>query len=346
MVMNGTAKLVLNNASFINDGDFIAGSSTVVFTGSIPVATIGGATTTSFGNLSIQKSSGDVLLNKDITMGGTINMITGNIRLNNRNVALGNSGSISGESNSSYITGPSGGSITVTRSFTSAIALNPGNIGAELKITGGSGKVGAVTIQRTHVPESLSTGGSGIQRVFTITPPVGLVILSARLRFFYVDPELNGSTESALEVWTRSGAGHFFVPLGKDNNDATQNWVLKDGITELSAFTLATEGEISVMRNSNGGLNPAGEETLGNSMLASAYPNPAKDNFFVTITTREVKKVSIQLFDVSGHLLQTKEVNCMRGGNIVQWDISKYASGVYYLSFKNHTVKNIKIIKE
>ncbi|MEO5564933.1 MAG: T9SS type A sorting domain-containing protein [Chitinophagaceae bacterium] len=347
MVMNGTVRLVLNNASFVNDGIFAEDNSTVVFTGNSPVAVIGGTSNISFGNLSIQKSSGNVLMNKDITMTGTINMVTGNLQLNNRKILLGNSGSISGESNSSYITGTTGGSVNVTRTFTVNTALNPGNIGAELRIDGTTGtKVGAISIQRTHIPESLSNGGLGIPRVYTITNSTGLPISNARLRFFYVDPELSGNSEANIEIWKRSGAGSFFVPIGKDGNDATQNWVFKSGIADVSSFTLSSQSEVSVMRTGNNQLNATGEEPIGNSKLASAYPNPAKDKFTVNVYSEESKKMSIELYDVTGHLLQTKEVKCVRGTNIIQWNISNYASGVYYLSFKNHSVKNIKIIKE
>src|SRR5258708_3918752 len=73
MVMNGNVTMVLNNAGIVNDGNFTAGNSTIMFTGNALVAPISGTNSSSFNNITINKSSGDVQLNNDIAMNGVIN---------------------------------------------------------------------------------------------------------------------------------------------------------------------------------------------------------------------------------------------------------------------------------
>jgi hypothetical protein len=348
MVMNGTVKLVLNNASFINDGNFAAESSTVIFTGNNSVATIGGTASTSFRNLFVQKSSGNILLNNNISSNGTVNMFTGNLLLNNHDLNLGSAGRILGETNTSRITSNNGGSVFVSRTFSANTALNPGNIGAELEIVDATGtKAGVFTIQRTHSVETLISGGQSIQRGYMITNTKNGVLSNVRLRFFYLDPELAGNDEASLSMFTRSGAGNFLIDIGKDDSNAAQNWVSKGGLTDVGFFTLSSQSGGAVFRTGNNRLNPAGtDEAFVNSSMARAYPNPTANRFTVELFSKETRKITIQLYDEAGQLLRQKEVNCVAGSNTLQWDIGNYPSGIYYLSFKNHPTKNIKIIKE
>jgi hypothetical protein len=50
--------------------------------------------------------------------------------------------------------------------------------------------------------------------------------------------------------------------------------------------------------------------------------------------------------DQSGRLLQRKRISCSIGMNIISWNISGYASGVYYIGSESNVLKNIKIIRQ
>jgi hypothetical protein len=342
MVMNGTVKLVLNNSGFVNDGSFTAGNSSVLLTGNAAVAGIGGTNASSFNNMSINKSSGIVQLNNDISVSSIITMLNGNLELNNHSLNLGNSGSIAGESDQSHITGVNGGSVFVTGKQIPGNPFNPGNIGAELLT---NDNLGPLTIERRHVSETLPDGVQSIDRSFDIFGSKLPVFFDVRLRFFYLDTELDGNDENGLMLWTRSGAGNFLIPLGRDSNDATGNRVIKNGLDQLSHFTLASDGGGPAIRD----IENVRNRPVTNSFTetsATIYPNPAHDKFVISVFSKEAKEMAIRLYDQSGRLLQQKEIYCLAGMNTIAWNLSGYAAGIYYLSFKNQQQKNIKIIKE
>ena len=61
--------------------------------------------------------------------------------------------------------------------------------------------------------------GGSINREYTITIPAGTY--TATLRLHYLDAELNGNTESSMQLWKYNGA--LYVSSGKTANDATAN---------------------------------------------------------------------------------------------------------------------------
>src|SRR5689334_7748014 len=88
MVVQGNASIVLNDASFINDGHFTADNSTIIFTGENN-GVVGGITRTTFHNLVLQNQ---LQLESDIAVNGQLTMSSGNLELNNRNLDLGSTG--------------------------------------------------------------------------------------------------------------------------------------------------------------------------------------------------------------------------------------------------------------
>src|SRR5689334_3324417 len=85
LVLQGNASIVLNDASFINDGKFQADKSSVVFTGESQ-AFVGGISRTAFNNLVLQNQ---LQLESDISINGQLTMSSGNLELNNRRLDLG-----------------------------------------------------------------------------------------------------------------------------------------------------------------------------------------------------------------------------------------------------------------
>lgn len=118
LVLNSTVNLVLNNSGITNDGTFTAGSSTVSFTGNTATANsfIAGTTATNFYNLTLNKSSNGLILNRNIGISNNLSFVSGDsLFLNTYNVDLGSTGSITGETNTNKITSPTGGYIQVTQ---------------------------------------------------------------------------------------------------------------------------------------------------------------------------------------------------------------------------------------
>jgi Secretion system C-terminal sorting domain len=338
VIMSGPVNLVLKDIAFTNDGNFTASNSMVLLTG-IKIADLGGSNATAFFKLAIQKSSNNVRLTQNISVTNSIAMNGGNLLLNGKNVNLGSSGIITGELDGRSITGTNGGSITAIRSLPRATGgfVNPGNIGAEL---GNATSAGMVTVTRSHVQETLPNGTVGIQRKYNIAFGNGVQI-SVTGRFFYFDSELRDNTENDLIVWTTSGAGNFFIPVGKDSNNIKVNWVLKNNIGIPALFTLAAPGGAF----SRMGLNPQTTNVPVNDK-AQLYPNPAHTSVNLELIMRRKKEVVIKLLDESGKVLQQKQVNCVAGMNRINWDIHSYPNGTYFISFQNKAFKDITFVKK
>ena len=66
------------------------------------------------------------------------------------------------------------------------------------------------------------------------------------------------------------------------------------------------------------------------NLSVSVYPNPAKT--FTTLSFNADGKYTITVADVSGKILQTKTGIAIKGSNIVQLNVSKYANGMYLIT--------------
>lgn len=331
-VASGSPCLVLNNAGLTNNGNFSADSSTVLFTGNTITSGsfIGGDRPVSFFNLTVSKSSNDVQLNNNAVVTGLITMDSGNLQLNRYSIDLGHSGSIVGERNSSCITGIQGGTIKVTTVLNALHAVNPGNIGVELT---SEANLGSTVITRGHEQLTNSGGATSIQRWFDIVPETN-TNAPASLRFFYLEGELAGKEKNALTVFSTKEGDNNWSVRGKDASDPVGNWVLKSGITPGFRFTLA---------NGSDALSSRPVPLIASVQI---YPNPSHDAFSMQIVSEKEGNGVIRLYDLSGRSLEEKRVYWQAGVTRIDWDISKYAAGVYYLSIGSQYGRALNIVKQ
>ncbi len=104
---NGASNPTLNiGGDFINNGTFIQGTGIVSFNGS-ETQTIGGSVNSDFNSLTINKSSGGVILTTNPTINGALTLTSGIFDgfTNNKTVTISASGSASSASNASHISG-------------------------------------------------------------------------------------------------------------------------------------------------------------------------------------------------------------------------------------------------
>ncbi len=85
---------------------------------------------------------------------------------------------------------------------------------------------------------------------------------------------------------------------------------------------------------------------INNKVALNIYPNPAKSN--ATIVFNATGKYTIIVTDVSGKTLQIKSGVANKNANIVQLDVSKYASGIYLITIVDEKNKRqtVKLSKE
>jgi Secretion system C-terminal sorting domain len=231
--------LVLNNLDLFCNGNFLAPSGAVWITGSNN-SSFNGTGVPNIQTLQLNTGTSSVLsLNTGLQVSGSLIFQNGLIDLNGQQLQLLGSASLQGESETSRITAPSGGTITATAAGVSAPnQLDIGNLGAMLT---SSVDMGDVTVSRSQEPAT-NPGNSnlhGIQRTFLIQPQND-VALNANLRFYYLDAELNGGDAATLRLW-KSLDGVSWSEVGVDSRDATAKYVEKDGLSDLSYWTLSDQ---------------------------------------------------------------------------------------------------------
>jgi hypothetical protein len=295
-------------------------------------ATIGGIGKTAFDNLLISRA---LLLDNNISVNGVLTMSAGNLELNNHRLHLGSTGIIMGEHINSRITGVKGGSVIAIAEVNANARINPGNIGVELS---SPANLGQTVITRGHVQQVNVRGESGIHRYYDIQPAFNAN--NVTLRFFYLEPELAGSNESALVLWSSETATAGWSAVGKETSDANTNWLVKNNVGKLGRFTLGVADQHSLVNRVVKGNGLPGMSSI------QTYPNPARDRFTVALYSDADKEGSVSLQDLSGRVLERKTVRYVKGMNTMQWNISKYAAGSYYLVFENTGMSNLKVVKQ
>jgi len=331
-VMKGSPTLVINNASLINEGSFIADSGTVFFTGDRAASGtfIGGANPISFYNLTIGKSANDLQLNNNAFVKGMITLDSGNLQLNDYLLDLGSTGSIARERDDARIIGVRGGAIRITALLNRPQVINPGNIGVEIT---SEGNLGYTVITRGHVLQTNADGESGIQRWFDIIPENNTNIPTT-LRLFYLNSELAGKDKNALTVFSSKEGDNHWSLWGKDASDPVTNWVLKSNHGQLGRFILAIGSRNAFAKSS---------KTI---TAMQVYPSPAHNAFALQIISEEAGNGIMSLYDQSGHLLEVKRGFWQAGVTTINWNISKYAAGIFYLSTGNPNGRTLTVVKQ
>jgi hypothetical protein len=234
LVAQGEVSIVLQNAGFTNNGTFTSGSSTFRFTGNniTSGSFLSGSNSISLYNLMLDKTANGIQLNRDISVSNLVSFNSGDsIFLNNQVIDLGSTGSLFNESNSSHITGRTGGYVQITQSLNAPSLAAPGNLG--LEITSGS-NLGSTVIRRGHKQQ----GGISIFRYYDIIP-TNNTALNAQLICNYFDSELAGIGEGNLAFFESFNAGVGYTNLGLDNLDISTNTITKNNVDQLARFTLS-----------------------------------------------------------------------------------------------------------
>jgi len=328
LVATDELKLVFNDADFIHHGQFIPGNSTVVFKGERP-AKISGSSPVKFHNLVISTTGKEISLENDLDVSGILKLEEGNLQLNRRTLNLGYTGRIEGERNEARITGSPGGIIKAYAILNAPRGVNPGNLGAEIST---DASMGETVIIRGHSAQIAADGRPVVARYYDIQPQFNLN-LRATLKLHYLDAELSGDQEDALTVYSSRRGQANWIETGRDLGDAHTNWVVKTEVNQLHRFTLA------------GATNRALAEQNSKTKV-QLFPNPTPGQFTVMLHSEADKEAAINLYDQLGRLLESRKLHFRAGTNNINWDISKYANGTYYLSFGNTDLKTVKIVKE
>jgi len=234
LLQSGNAKLVLNNAGLVNNGTFTPGTGSVIFTGnsSLVASAVSGSSATSFYDLELNKSANGMQLGQSVSISHLLRFTSGDsLFLNGYTIDLGSTGSISGETGASRITGRTGGYVQSTQVLNAPVGNNPGNMGFYIT---SAANLGSTVIKRGHQQQS----GASVYRYYEVIPTVNTG-LNAVVRFYYFDEELAGLAEPNLGMFSSSD-GNNWVNNGEDGMDQSANCLLVNGLDQLNRITLAT----------------------------------------------------------------------------------------------------------
>jgi len=240
-INNGNTTIVLQNIDLVNNGSLSAGTGSFKFTGT-QNSTISGSSMPLFSILEISKTNNaKVLLGRNISVGSSINFISGQLDLNNNNILMASAANISGESENNRIIGPTGGFVEITQNMNAPASVNAGNLGATIS---SSANLGSVTIRRGHLPQ-IGTGLiTGIQRYYSILPQNN-GNLNATLRLRYFDSELNSQNENVLVIYKSDDNGVNWNNMSQTTRNTNADYVEKTGISNLALQTLANDAAIA-----------------------------------------------------------------------------------------------------
>jgi hypothetical protein len=303
-------------SNWSNAGTFIAGTGTVALNGSIN-QTIANTSGETFLDLNVNKASGEVVLNNNITINGNLTLTSGDLNLNGDIITLGPS-AILNETAGNTVKGTSG-LITTTRT----LGANPGNVGGLGINISSSPSLGSTTIERGHRPDTLGTSNS-ITRNYKITPTNNSG-LNATASFYYDDSDLNNLTEANLGLFKSTDNGVRWNSVSGTLN-TSNNYITASSIGSFSKWSLfsSTNPPVSVETEESPNIPKV-------YALFQNYPNPFNPATEITFDLPMQSYVNLKIYDVIGREVVTLANEELAAGSYSKvWNASKFSSGLYF----------------
>ncbi len=265
---------------------------------------------------------------------------------------------VCGASNVPYSVAPVSGALSYSWSLPSFSSLNSSSV---------SGDQIAINFLSGYTSSSLTVNavnncGAGITRSITLngapTTP-GIISGTPLLCFDNIYPfSISTVAGSSTYNWLTSGASLAI----QANNGLGSGQGLKN--IEIRANSLATNQSVAVKasnacgasRNANyTGISvtncariDASSNALASGVKLAAYPNPTKDQMWISFESGMEGKATVNIVSVTGQSIYTKEVNLNEGINEFEVELAGISNGMYFLnlSSSNEVLDIIRIIKE
>jgi Secretion system C-terminal sorting domain len=315
--LEGAATITLQDMDLVNNGTFNQTAGTVRFTGT-GNNNISGTALTRIHVLQMAKTGAAQLnLQRTLNINSLLSFTSGILNLNNNNIELEPTALVSGETETSRITGTTGGYVQIISTLNAPASASPGNLGVFIT---SAQNLGSTTIRRGHVAQlNVVAGKPSINRYFDITP-TNNTGLNATLRINYFDAELNGRNEAWLGLW-RSNDNVSWTQVGFGTRDAAVNFVQQTGINSFSRWTMSDNdfptGVFDVFADGTTGIK--------------LWPNPTANDLNVSVRVKKNTDASLWMVDMAGRVLVNYTVKLMAGTNQLQVDGDKLPAGAYTL---------------
>ncbi len=329
----GTTYIVLaDNAGFENNAALT--STALVLKGSGNGNTeIKGTDPLTVQQLHVNKTSGQMVLQKDVTVANGVSFGSGLLDLNEHNLFLASTANLQNESEASRITGPLGGTVQITQDLNAPLAVNPGNMG--IVISSGA-NLGTTTVKRSHKINTNLFGGSSIARSYEIMPANNNG-LAAQLRAYYFDAETNTLDENTFEFYRSGNGGYDWQGIGAVSRDATLNFVNISNLSTMAMYTLSNAGNALHANSSSKGIN-----------RFVLLQNPVVSTLIIAAQSDGSMILNAAVYDMAGRSVIARQVNVTDGNSKLSIDINTLPTGNYVLTFadKDRQVWQSKFVKQ
>ncbi|MCI4668142.1 MAG: T9SS type A sorting domain-containing protein [Bacteroidia bacterium] len=316
MVCDGTVQIVMDDLAWIQEGNFLAADSKVIFTGDLPASQVYvGGTGTTFYDIELSKSSQDLALQSSIEVVHELIFIQGKLDLNGNQVDLGNTGSLIGETEAKRaFSSQAGGLIFRMDMLNSPNMANPGSLGLTIS---SPANLGMTLVSRGHDPQDIN-GQDGILRYYDLM--LGNAgAAEASIEFQYFDAELNGISEDSLELFSRLNNSMTWDPNTNANQDSIQDLFSASVFLNDTRWTLGKNVGLNVLEV---------EKVIAGLKI---YPNPVGEMAYVEWYGVGNSNVYIELIDVAGRIVWERKYFSKEGVQTLPFETSFLPKGTYQL---------------
>jgi hypothetical protein len=278
-------------------------------------------------NLTINRTGANAsaTLGSDVTVGGTLALTSGDIITGSNTVTQNGTSSGTGDvvgnvKRTGFTNGPA---VTNAKTF--------GNPNVQVSFQAGTPATDVTVNLVKSVPTGTMSYANAVQRTYTVTQN-GASGFTATLRLHYRDAELNGNTESLLDLWRFNGtAWNRVVKTNANINplDASNKWIESSAVTQFSPWTLASQP----LAPTEARLRETSATAYGDGVLVKWRTGFEVDNLgFMLYRDDGAGRVPVTPSIVAGSALTAGPGVALGAGNSYAWlDAGGKPSSRYYL---------------
>ncbi|RZK47659.1 MAG: T9SS type A sorting domain-containing protein, partial [Pedobacter sp.] len=215
--------------NWTNNGTFVAGTGTILFTGTA-TSNVNGATTFNILTLDHVTDAASVVLQSDISA-VVVNMTRGKLLTGTNTATI-----TSTRTGNGIILG----NIKRTHAFVANVSYafeSPYNTIRFASVSG----VSSVTVSVAPITMTDFPNNASVHREYNVLVTAGTY--NATLQLHYEDDELHGNVESNIGLWRFNSPT--WTPVGKTGNNTTSNYVEQSGVTNLNGrWTLSDNSNV------------------------------------------------------------------------------------------------------
>jgi PKD repeat protein len=284
----------------------------VIITGS--ASHIGGTLPSFFPTLELQMLSGSsTILDNDISIGANLQVTSGSLNLNGRNILLGSYSAIQSESATNSIFGS--GTIQTTPFAINIGASNPNFAGTGFGFLNSENFIGVTLIRKHDLTPYAVADNLNIIRSYVMTTSTPLGTTDLTLRYF--DDELNGLKEKGLAIYVSNDDGVSWRKANTVSHDSLQNIITSSGIAfanQASNIVALAPGNCVLLNKPDVTISSAGANV--GSTLDICYHNNLE---------LQVPDDLNNAYSWTGPAAQTSSLNIISRNNIVFADAGAYS---------------------